>query len=88
MAVNTIVEWFSRDLVPENCHRLESSAVYTVPPFLFESLPGHSNRTLSRLQLHMHAERIIPPVLTSNIHIGRCLPNALTQKPLRSYEMF
>jgi len=32
MAVNPTTEYFSRDLVPEYCHGLESSAVYTAPP--------------------------------------------------------
>ena len=40
------------------------------------------------MPLHMHAEDIIPTVLTSNIHIGCCLPKALTLSRLRSYEMF
>jgi len=70
MAVNPIIECFWRDLAPEYCHGLESSAVNTAPPFFVESLQGRSNRSLPRLPLHMRAEDIIPTVLTSNIHIG------------------
>jgi len=70
MAVNPIIECFGRDFVPEYCHGLESSAVYTATSFFIESLHGHSNRSLPRLPLHMHAEKIIPTVLTSNIHNG------------------
>jgi len=88
MAVDPIIEWFSRDLVAEYCHGLEASAVYTAPPFFVESLPGRSNSSLPRLPLHMHAEEIVPAFLTSNIYIGLCLPKALTLIRLRSYEMF
>jgi len=88
MAVNPIIEWFWRDLVPEYCQGLESSAVYTAPPFFVESVQGHSNRSLPRLLLHMHAEDIIPTFLTSNIFIGIWLPKALTLTRLRSHEMF
>jgi len=88
MAVNPIIECFGRDLVPEYCQGLKSSAVFTVPPFFVESLHGRSNRSLPRLPLHMHAEDIIPTFLTSNIYIGLCLPKALTLTRLRSYEMF
>jgi len=70
MAVNPIIECFWRDLVPEYCHGLESTVVHTALPFFFESLQGRSNRSLPRLPLHMHAEDIVPTVLTSNIHIG------------------
>jgi len=34
MAVNPIIDCFWRDLVPEYCQGLESSVVYTAPPFL------------------------------------------------------
>ena len=34
MAVNPIIECFGRDLIPDYCHSIESSAVYTAPPFL------------------------------------------------------
>jgi len=67
MAVKTIIECFSRDLVPEYRHGLESCAFYTAPPFLVESLPGRSYSSLPFLRFHMHAEEIIPTVLTSNI---------------------
>jgi hypothetical protein len=70
MAVNPIVECFWRDLVPEYCHGLESSAVNTAPLFFVEYLQGRSNQSLPRLPLHMHAEEIIRTVLKSNIHIG------------------
>jgi hypothetical protein len=36
----------------------------------------------------MHAEDIIYTMLTSNIYIGICLPNALTMTRLESYGMF
>jgi len=88
MAVNHIIEFFSRDLVPKYCQGLESSVVYTGPPFFDESLHGRSNRSLHRLSLHMHAEEIIPTLLTSNIYIRLCLPKALTLTRLWSYEMF
>ena len=39
-AVNPIIECISRDLVPEYCHSLGSSAVYTGPPSFVQSLPG------------------------------------------------
>jgi len=67
---------------------LESSAVYTVAPFLFKSLPGRSNRSLPRLPLHMHAEPIIPIFLISNFYIRVCHPKSLTLTQLRSYELF
>ena len=88
MAVDPIIECFSRDLVPEYSHGLESSAVYTAPPCLVKSLPGCSNRSLPHLPLHMHEEEIVPAFLTSNIFIGLCLPNARTLTRLRLCEMF
>jgi len=88
MPVDPMIECFSRDLVPEYCHSLESSAIYTAPPFFVEFLPGRSSRSLPRLLLHMHAEEIIPAFLLSNIYIGLCPPKALTLTRLRSYEMF
>jgi len=78
MAVNSIIECFSGDLVPEYCEGLESSVVCTVPPFFVESLPGRSNRSLPHLPLHLHAEEIILTFLTLNIYIGLCLSKALT----------
>ena len=36
----------------------------------------------------MHAEEIIPTVLTSNFHIGSFLPKALTLSRLQLYKMF
>jgi len=88
MDVNPIIEWFWRDLVPEYCQGLESRAVYTAPPFFVESVHGRSDKSLPRLPLHMHAEDSIPPFFKSNMHIGWCLPTALTLSGLRSYEMF
>jgi len=88
LAVNLIIKCISRDLVPEYCQGLESSAVYTTPPICVESLHGRSNRSLPRLPLHMSTEEIIPTFLTSNIYIGLCLSKAHTLIPLRSYEMF
>jgi len=69
MAVNPIIECFSRDLVLEYSHGLESSEVYIAPLFFVEFLHGCSNRSLPHLPLHMHAEEIIPPLLMLNIHI-------------------
>jgi len=88
MAVDRIIECFSEDLVPEYCHRLESSSVYTTPPFFVESLPGRSNRSLPRLSLHMHVEEIVPAFLSWKIYIRLCLAKALTLTQLRSYKMF
>jgi hypothetical protein len=87
MAVNPIIECFGRDLVPEYSQRLESSAVYTAPPFFVECVHGRSNRRLPPLPLHAHADDIIPTFLTSNIYIGIYLAKALTLTPLWSYEM-
>jgi hypothetical protein len=88
MPVNPIIEYFSMDLVPEYCQGLEASAVLTAPPVVVESFHGHSNRSLPRLPLHMHAEDIISTLLTSNLYIGLCLPKTLTPTQLRSYEIF
>jgi hypothetical protein len=75
-----------------SCHgvlsEFESGAVHSAPPFFVETLHGRSNQSLSRLPLHMHAKAIIPTFLTSNIHIGLCIPKVCTLKRLRSYEMF
>jgi len=71
-AVNPIMKFFSTDFVPENCHRVESRAVYTGPAFIVESLPGPINRSLPLLQWHMCAEDIITIFITSNIHIRQC----------------
>jgi hypothetical protein len=78
MAVNPIIECFSRDLVTEYCQSLESSAVYTAPSFVVKSLHGASNRSRPCLPLHMHAEEIILTFSTFNISIGRCLPKGNT----------
>jgi hypothetical protein len=88
IAVNPVIECLRWDLVPEYCQGLESSAVYTAPPFFVESVNGRSNRSLPCPSLHMHAEPIIPTFLTSNIYIRICLPEAFTLTQLRSYEMF
>jgi len=40
MAANTIIECFGRNVVPEYCHGLESSAVNTAPPFFFKYCQG------------------------------------------------
>jgi hypothetical protein len=88
MAVNPIIECYSRDHVPEYCQRLESHAGYTAPPVFVESVHGRSNRRLPRLPLHLHADNIITTFLTSNIYIGICLPKAFTLTQLRLYEMF
>jgi len=88
MAVEPRIECFSRDLIPEYWHGLGSSTVYTALPVFVKSLPGRSNRCLLRLPLHMHAEEIVPALLTSNIYIGLCLPKALTVTRHRSYKTF
>jgi hypothetical protein len=64
MAVNTIIECFSRDLVTEYCHSLESSSVHTEVPFFVETLHGRIRRSLSRQPLQTHAQAIIPTFLT------------------------
>ena len=78
MAVNPIIERFSRDLVPKYCQGLESSAVYTAPLCFVESLHGRWNRRLSCLPLHIYAEESIPTFLTSSIYIRLCLAKSLT----------
>jgi len=88
MAVNPVIECFRRDLVPEYCHGLESSAIYTVPLYFVESVHGRPKRSLPHLPLHKHAEDSIPTFLKSNIYIGICLPKALTLTKLRSHQMF
>jgi len=91
MAVNPIIECFSKNLIPHYCHGFESStgtAVYTVPPFFVESLHGCLDRSLPCLLLHMYAEDTIATFLTSNIYIRQGLPKALTLIWLRSYKMF
>jgi len=60
MPVNPIIECFSRDVVPEYCQGLETTAVSTEPPFFVEYFYGRSNWCLPRLPLHMYAEVIIP----------------------------
>jgi len=62
MAVDQIIEYFWRDLVPEYCQGWESSVVYTAPPFFVESLHGCSDRSLPLLPLHMHAEELFLPI--------------------------
>jgi len=52
MAVNPMIEYFSRDLIPEYCHGINSNKVYTAAPFFVESIPGRSNRSLPHLPLH------------------------------------
>ena len=88
IAVNPIIECFSRDLVTEYCQGSQSSAVHTAPPFFVETLHGRSNWSLPRLLLLMHAQAIIPTFLTSKIYIGLCISKALTLIRLQSYEMF
>jgi len=88
MAVNPIIECFSRDPDTEYCQGLECRAVHTATPFFVETLHGRSNRSLPCLPLHMHGQAIIPTFLTSNNYIRLCIPKALTLIRLRSYEMF
>jgi len=78
MAVNPMIECYSRDRVPKYCHGVQSSALYTAPLFFVESLPGRSNWSLPCLPFHIHAGEIIPSFLTSNINIGLYIPKALT----------
>jgi len=87
MAVIPIAECFSRDLGPEYCHGLESSAVLTAPPYFVQSLRGHSCMSLPRLPLHMHAKEVISTCLMSNIYLGLFRPKALTLQGLWSYEL-
>ena len=86
--VNPIIECFSRDLVVECCLGLDSRGVNTAPPFFVGTLPGHSNRSLGRVSLHMHAQVTITTFLTSNIYIRLCLHKSLSLTQLWSYEMF
>jgi len=88
MAVNPIIEYFSRNLLLEYCQGLKSCTVYTLPPFCVETLPGRSNKSLPCLLLPMHAQEIIPTFIMSNIYIEIWLSNALTLARLCSYEMF
>jgi len=88
IAVNPIIECFSRDLVTEYCQCFQCSAVYTVPPDVVETLPGRSYRSLPRLPFHMHEQAIIPTYLSWNINIGLRLAPALTMTGLPSYEIF
>jgi len=78
MAINPIIECFSRNLVIEYCEGLKSSAVYTAPPIFVKTLHGCSNRIQPPLPLHGHAQATICTVLTLNISMRLCLPNALT----------
>jgi hypothetical protein len=78
MAINPIIEYFSRDLVPEYCHELESKAIPSVCPLFVESLHGRSSWSQHHELFHLHGEDIIPIVVTSNIHIGYCHPMART----------
>jgi len=88
MAVNSIIECYSADLVHKSCHGLESSVVYTAPPIFVVFHPGRSNGTLRRLLLRIHAEEIILTFLMLNIYMGLCLPKALTLTQLQLLEMF
>jgi len=85
--VNPIIECISRDIIPEYYQGLDSTAVYTAPPFSVESLPGRSNSSLSRLPFQMHEQEIIPTFLASNIYIGLCLSKVLTITRLWSFKM-
>jgi hypothetical protein len=59
MAVDPIIECFSRDLVTQYCQDLESSGVCTAPPIYVETISCRSYRSISRVLLHMHAQAII-----------------------------
>jgi len=88
MALNPIMECFSRDLVTEYCHGLETSTVHTAPPVFVETHPGRSNRSLPCLPLHLDAQANIPQFVTSNSYIGLWLPKCLTLTRLWSYVIF
>jgi len=88
MAVNPIIEFFSRDQVPKYCQSEESSTDYTSPPWFLEYLLCHSKSNLPHLVLHKHAEEVIPTFVTSIIDIGLCLPEAVKLSWLRSYKLF
>ena len=88
MALNPIIECFSRDLVTEYCQGLESSTVYTAPPLFVETHPGRSNWSLHHLPLLLHEHAIFPTFVLSKIYIGQCLPKALTLTRLWLYKMF
>jgi len=88
MAVNTVVECFSRDLVPKYFQGLQSSVVYTAPPFFVTSIPGCICRTLPGLPLHMNTPEIIATFIPSKVYIWLCLPKALTLTELWCYIMF
>jgi len=87
MAVNPLIECFSRDPVHEYYQGLESSTVYTEPPFFVKSVDGGSNRSLPCLLLPKHSEDIIPTFVTSNIYFRLCLLEALTLIGVQSSEM-
>jgi len=88
IAVNPIIECFWRDLVPKYCQGVQSSAVYTGPPFFVDSVHGRPYWSLPCVLLHLHAEDMVPTILTLIIYIGICLPTALTLTRLWLYEMF
>jgi len=50
--------------------------------------PSRLSQKRVRLPLHLHAEEMIPTLLTSNIYIGVCLPTALTLTRLWLDAMF
>jgi hypothetical protein len=88
MVVNPKIECFWRDPIHEYCHGLESSVLYTAPPLLVESLHGCPNGSLPHVPLHLHGEKIIPIVFTSNILIGWCHSNSCALARHWSYYMF
>ena len=83
MPFNLIIQFFSRDLVTNHSQGLESDTVYTASHIFVETLPGHSNRSLSCLLLHMHLQAIIHAFLTWNVNIELCSPKAFTLTQLR-----
>jgi hypothetical protein len=85
--VNAIIEFYSTDLVLEYCQGLEACGICTASPFVVESFHRGSDRSLPHLPLQMHAEDIIPTILTSMISMGRCHPKALILKQHQSYKM-
>jgi len=88
MAVDPIIECFSRHLLPEYCQGLDSCAVNTAASFLVESIDGCPNSSLPGLQSNTHADKMIRTFLTSNIYITLYLPEALTLPRQQSYKRF
>jgi len=88
MAVNPMIEWFSRDLVPADCPTSESCTVYIAHPFFTKSLPGRANTSLHCLLLNLYTTTFLPLFVTSNIYIRQCITKSFSRTRLWSYKMF